>query len=111
MNDIVAKFIRGKRINSFQKLHFLLFLYQHPHLTGTRNQLAKRLHFGDLPLLEEIVNDLRISGLLDCAEDSCRLRDEPEVRLCLECLTTVFEDPLARQELLDQVGSHASFNR
>lgn len=35
MNDILVNFIRAKRIDSFQKLRFLFFLYPRPGLTGT----------------------------------------------------------------------------
>jgi hypothetical protein len=99
----VANFIRVNRIDSFQKLRFLLFLHQHPASTGTSQEFAERLYLTDVVLLEKIVADLLRVGLLDCVEGRYALPSEPTVKAELLCLTKVFEDPLARQELLDQV--------
>jgi hypothetical protein len=103
MSDVVASFIRVKHIDSFQKLCFLLFLHRHPELTGTSHEFAELLHLGDVRLLEEIITDLQMVGLLDCVENRYKLLGEPNVRSCLEHLARSFEDPLARQEILDQV--------
>jgi hypothetical protein len=110
MNSLIVNFIRTRHIDSFQKLRFLLFLHQNPRLTGTCQQFAKRLYLGDLFLLEEIVSDLRLAGLVDCAENHCTLHDEPEIQSCLECLAKAFEDPLSRQEIFDQVRNCKSIN-
>ena len=64
MDHIVGDFIRAKRIDSVQKLYVLLFLYQHPKLIGTSQQLANQLYLGHLPLVEEILKDLREVGLV-----------------------------------------------
>jgi hypothetical protein len=103
MSDMVASFIRAKHIDSFQKLCFLLFLQQHPELTGTSREFAERLYFGDVRLLEEIITDLQMVGLIDCTENRYKLHDEPDVRSGLQYLAKEFEDPLARQRILDQV--------
>jgi hypothetical protein len=108
MDNRLANFIRVKHIDSFQKLRFLLFLYQHPDENETARAFAERLYLGDVPLLEEIIIDLQKAGLVDCVADHCTLHDESDVRFCLGCLTRVFEDPLARQKLLDQVGNNPS---
>ena len=103
MNSLVANFIRANRIDSFQKLRFLLFLHQHPESTGTSQEFAERLYLADVSLLEKIVADLQRVGLLDCAGSRYALHSEPTVKAELQCLIKTFEDPLARQELLDQV--------
>lgn len=103
MGDMVASFIRAKHIDSFQKLCFLLFLHQHPDLIGTSQEFAERLYLGDVQLLEEIITDLQMVGLVDCVENRYKLRNEPNVRSRLQYLARSFEDPLSRQEILDQV--------
>ena len=104
MSDMIASFIRIKHIDSFQKLCFLLFLHQYPELTGTSREFAERLYFGDVRLLEEIIADLQVVGLVDCVGNRYKLKDGPDVRSSLQYLTGAFEDPLTRQEILDQIG-------
>ena len=112
MNDMVASFIRVKRIDSFQKLRFLLFLRQRPELTGTSRVFAELLYLGDVRLLEEIITDLQMAGLVDCVgENRYKLCDEPDVRSGLQYLARAFEDPLARQEILAQVRYSAPLGR
>ena len=111
MNDVVASFIRVKHIDSFQKLCFLLFLHQHPELTGTSREFAELLYFGDVRLLEEIITDLQMVGLVDCVENRYKLHGEPDVRSCLQYLARAFEDPLAHQKILDQVRYSAPLGR
>ena len=106
MNRTVADFIRTWRIDSYQKLRVLLFLHQHPELPLTLPQLAEQLYLGYLPSVEKIINDLRQAGLVDCVRSFCRLNDDPETRSSLRSLTNAFEDPLARQEILDQIKIH-----
>lgn len=108
MSD-TAKFIQARHIDSFQKLHLLLFLYQHPKSSCTSQQIAEGLFLGDVPLLEEIINDLREAGLVDCFGNHCWLRDEPVIRSCIECLAAKYEHPLDRQRILDQVTPGTSF--
>ena len=108
MDERLANFIRVKHIDTFQKLRFLLFLQQHPDIKGTPQEFAKRLSLGDVPLLEEIITDLQKVGLVECVADHCILHDESDIRFCLGCLARVFEDPLARQKLLEQVGHKPS---
>ena len=58
VKDIV-KFIRARRIDSFQKLGVLAFLYQNAESSWTSQEIAEQLYLGDVPLLEEILADLR----------------------------------------------------
>jgi hypothetical protein len=104
MINMVISFIRAKHIDSFQKLCFLLFLHQQPELTGTSHEFAELLYLGDVRLLEEIITDLQMVGLVVCVEKHCKLHDEPDIRSHLEDLARAFEDPLTRQEILDQIG-------
>jgi hypothetical protein len=108
MEDKAAKFIRARQIDSFQKLHFLLFIYQHPALTGTIKEFASQLYFGDTPIIENIIADLCQAGLLDCVEGRFKLCKDPDVNSCLACLNQRFDDPVARQHLLDQVRHHTT---
>jgi len=108
MTDFVINFIQGKQINSFQKLRFLLFLYQHPELTGTSEQFARQLYLGDMAMIEAIIQELCMVGLLDRIDHKYMLHDDPSVKSTLQYLSRVYDDPLARQQILDQVRS-ASF--
>lgn len=103
MNEIVNNYIRTKNINSFQKLRFLLFLYQHPHVKATSQEFANRLHLADTLLIENIITDLHQAGLIDRVDNRYKLPDEPEVHSQLQHLAHAFEHPLTRQELLKQV--------
>lgn len=105
MDDIVGEFIRAKRIDSVQKLYILLFLYQHPKLVGNSQQLASQLYLGHLPLVEEILNDLRGVGLVDRVGSRYKLCSDSKVESYLQSLVEIVKNPLARQELLEQIGS------
>jgi hypothetical protein len=102
MSDI-AKFIQARQIDSLQKLHLVLFLYQHPESSWTSQQMAEQLFLGDVPWLEEMVADLQAAGLVDCTRHGCKACDEAGLRECLHCLVETCENPLARQEILNWV--------
>ncbi len=103
MNEMVNNYIRTKNIDSFQKLRLLLFLHQHPHLKGTSQELAARLHLGDTSLIENIITDLHQAGLINQVGNHYQLPDEPELRSQLQHLAHAFEHPVTRQELLKHV--------
>lgn len=103
MDDDAIKFMRDKQIDSFQKLRFLLFLYQHPDLNATTQEFAERLYLGDVLLLQKIIDDLKEAGLVNCSKGYCTLHLNPDTKSCLQCVLKTFSDPLARQELLNQV--------
>jgi uncharacterized Fe-S cluster-containing protein len=107
MNEVALNFLRSSNVATIHKLRVLLFLQRHRELSGDCQQLARRL-FVSVPLLEDICNELTITGLLDCTKNSYFLRNEPDHVSCLECLARIFEDPVARQELLDQVRNTRS---
>jgi len=103
MNEVITDFLRTKRIDSFQKLRLLLFLYQHPESSGTNQEFAEHLYLGDVRLLEKITGDLHVVGLVHEVEGRYRLHWEPALKWLLGDLARTFEHPLARQELLDQI--------
>jgi hypothetical protein len=107
MRDI-AKFIRARHIDSFQKLRLLVFLHRHPESNWTSQEIAERLYLGDVPLLEGILADLGAAGLVHCVGNGCTLHNEPGVRSCLQRLDEMCEDPLVRQQILDRV-THSTF--
>ena len=104
MDDIVIDFIRAKQINSFQKLRFLLYLEQHPDFCGTGSEFAKRLHLGDVSLLEKIIDDLQQVDVLINVGQHWKLTEAPEIGGGLRRLARAFENPVTRQGLLTQVS-------
>ena len=103
MNRRLARYIQSKRIDSFQKLQFLLFLHQHPKMTGTREEFAKQLYWGDTALLKKIIIDLQFAGLIERVGKHYKLRDEPKVDFYLQKLAQSFENPLDRQQLINYI--------
>ncbi len=110
MND-VTKFIRARHIDSFQKLHLLIFLHQHPESSWTSQQMVERLYLGDVPLLEEMITELQAADLIECAANRCKIRDETSIKESLQHLVKTCENPLARQEILDHVARRALATR
>jgi hypothetical protein len=105
MNNIVGDFIRARHIDSVQKLYVLLFLYQHPKLVGTSQQLADQLYLGHLTLVEEILNGLHGVGLVERVGSRYKLCNDSEAGECLQSLAEAAKNPVARQDLLRQIGS------
>ena len=103
MDSTISYYLRAKGIDSFQKLHFLLFLHRQPGLKGTCQELAQRIYFGDTRLLDKILSDLQEVGLVERRNDCYQLRHEAAVQSYLDILANMFENPLVRQELLEQV--------
>jgi len=100
MNDIVRNFIHEKQIDSFQKVSFLLFLYRYADHHQVSHEFARQLHFSADPLLEDLVNELSAVGLLQQVRGHYILPNVPEIRQGMDNLVRVYEDPLARQDLL-----------
>jgi hypothetical protein len=103
MTTEIVQFIQSRHIDSFQKLRILIFFHEHAEVSWTSPQIVERLYFGDGLLLEEIIADLQVAGLVDCVANRCKLSDEAGVRLPLQHLVKTCENPLARQEILDTV--------
>lgn len=109
MNNRLADFIRTRRIDSSQKLRLLLFFYNH-NIQGTIQELAQWLYLGHTPFLDDILSDLQNAGLLDCIDDCYALCKEPGITSMIHTLAQTVEDPLTRQELLDQIKYGMAFN-
>jgi DNA-binding IscR family transcriptional regulator len=103
VNNLLAEFVRVRRIDSAQKLRLLLFLYHHAGGKRTIQELAQGLYLGHTPLLENILADLQRVGLVEGVADGYILHNEPGLNSTLQCLARTLEDPLARQEILDQI--------
>lgn len=102
MNNALTHFIQENHINSFSKLRFLLLLRQRPHLRGCPQQLAEQMYL-EAPLVEQLITDLQAVGVLEGKQQGYSLRNEPNLRACLDGLAAAFEHPLTRQELLKQI--------
>ena len=100
----ISRFIQTRQIESYQKLHVLIFLHSHADASWTNSQIAERLYLGDGPLLDKIVADLQAAGLVDCVARRCRLRNEAGLSVKLQHLVKTCENPLARQEILDSIS-------
>jgi hypothetical protein len=103
MNDVLTRFIQEKQIDSFQKVSFLLFLYRHAISNEITHEFARQLNFAGDPILEEVVNELTASGLLQQRSGRYILQNAPDIREGLAYLVEAYEDPMARQALLGQL--------
>jgi hypothetical protein len=99
----ITQFIQTRHIDSYQKLRVLIFFFEHPNSSWTGPQIGTRLYLGDGPLLDKIVADLQ-AGLVDCMANHYRLRNEVSIRLPLQHLIQTYENPLARQQILDSIS-------
>ena len=106
--EVVSNFILEKKIDSFQKLRLLLYLYQHPGVARTSEQFGQQLFISDSRLMEEIIYGLRRAGLVDVIGQRYILRDDPAVMITLQRLTRLYDDPVSRQRLLDHVQGPSS---
>jgi len=106
MTEKIAQFIQTRCIDSYQKLRVLLFFHDHADSSWTSAQIAARLYLGDESLLEKIVTDLQAAGVVDCDARRCRLCNEAGLRAKLQHLVKTCENPLARQEILDNIRRH-----
>ena len=98
-------FLTSKRIDSFQKLGLVRWLYARGCEEFTIQELTDSLFVADLSLLERSLNELSATGLVECRAGRYRMVHSPEADYCMECLSETFKDPLARQALLDSISS------
>ena len=98
-------FLTSKRIDSFQKLGLVRWLYARGREEFTIQELTDHLFVADLSLLERSLNQLVATGLVECSAGRYRIVHSPEADYCMACLDETFKDPLARQALLDFVSS------
>jgi hypothetical protein len=104
MKSEITKYIHTKRINSYPKLHLLLFLHRYPNSGNTSEELAERLYFGNTPQLSEMIEELQDVGLLDCEADTYKLCNNPETQSLLQKFAIAFEDPVERQEIIKHIA-------
>ena len=98
-------FLTSKRIDSFQKLGLVRWLYARGCAEFTIQELADSLFIADLSFLERSLNELSARGLVECSAGRYRMVHSPEADYCMDCLDETFKDPLARQALLDSISS------
>jgi len=100
MDKTLSDFLIRRRIDSFHKVWFLLFLWQRSEHSVNRF-FARALTFSDEPTLDEIIDELSNAGLLRMQDDECILRQGAEINAGLASMQATFEDPIARQHLLN----------
>jgi DNA-binding MarR family transcriptional regulator len=96
-------FIQAKHIDSYQTLLVLVFFYQYAHSSFTYAQLAEQLYLGDGPVLDEIIASLQATGLIDRHDNGYKLHLTPETEAEIQQLVSLYQQPVARQIILDQI--------
>ena len=104
----LERFIIHRRIDSFHKLWFLLFLHQRSNENRVNREYVRQVTFADAPTLDEVIDELQNAGLLKTRGESLSIVDDQEVRSDLDRMASVFEDPPGRQELLRRLYRHAT---
>lgn len=102
----LEEFILHRKIDSFHKIWFLLFLHQHTQEDRINREYVRQVTFTDAPALDEVIDELQDAGLLISTGEALSLRDAPELRSDLDTMADVFEDPAGRQELLRRLYRH-----
>ncbi len=102
----LEEFILHRKIDSFHKIWFLLFLHQHTREDRINREYVRQVTFTDAPALDEVIDELQDAGLLIANGEALSLRDAPGVRSDLNAMADVFEDPAGRQELLRRLYRH-----
>lgn len=100
--------MRQRRIDSYHKIWFLLFMHQHAEQRLISREYIRQVTFADALTLDEVIGELRQAGLFTVAGEMLRLDEAPEVRRELDAMALVFEDPTGRQELLRLLYRHAA---
>ena len=106
--DSLERFILRRRIDSYHKIWFLLFLHQHAEQRQINREYIRQVTFTDAPTLDEAIEELEEAGLSTAAGKVLNLEDAADVRCELDTMALVFEDPTGRQELLRRLYRHAA---
>lgn len=96
-------FVSDYKIDSYLKLRILFLLHAQPQCSMSLDELCDQLFVADRRMLQQLVSELCQHGLLDSEGARWSGSSQPAVAYCLSCLKRAFDDPLARQRLLDQV--------
>ncbi len=102
IDENLGRFLVQRRIDSFNKVWFLLFLWQRSEHSVNR-AFARMATFSDDPTLDEIISELENVGLLTLQDGKCMLRRESEIETGLAAMLLTYEDPIARQQLLSRL--------
>jgi hypothetical protein len=97
-------FVDNYKIDSYLKLRMLLALHAQPQRRVSLDELSEQFFISDCCALEQLVTDLGRRGLLQCDAAGWRRSDQAAVIDCLCCLERTFDDPWARQRLLNQIA-------
>jgi hypothetical protein len=111
MSELLTHFIKNKKINSYQKVRLLLFLYHHPCIKPTIPELAQKLYLGEIHILMNIMTELEVVGLIDCKENRYALGNDPAITAMLQRLSKTVDDPIARQRILQQISYESQSRR
>lgn len=103
---MTCAFVNNRKIDSYLKLRILLTMHEHSQQSLSLDELCEQFFVADRPALEQLMIDLCQQGLLDCNGARWTSSSQPDVVYCLTCLERTFDDPLARQRLLDQIAGH-----
>ena len=91
--ESLERFILHRRIDSFHKIWFLLFLHRHSNKHQISREYVRQVTFTDAPTLDEAIEELEDVGLLSCTGEVLSLDDAPDVRCQLDTMAHYFEDP------------------
>lgn len=102
---MTCAFVSDHKIDSYLKLQILFLLRRRGQRSIALDELADLVFVADLNNLERLLQELGEAGLLRVDARRWTLADRTDVTYCLRCLERTFDDPLARQQLLRQVGA------
>jgi hypothetical protein len=102
---MTCAFVSDHKIDSYLKLQIMLLLHRRGQRSITLDELADQVFVADMSSLERLMGELSEAGLLCGDARRWTLANRPDVAYCLRCLERTFDDPLARQQLLRQVGA------
>ena len=102
IDENLSRFLSQRRIDSFNKVWFLLFLWQRSENSINR-AFARMATFSDELTLDETIGELECAGLLTVQDGTCSLRRESEIETGISAMLLTYEDPIARQHLLSRL--------
>jgi len=102
IDENLSRFLAQRGIDSFNKVWFLLFLWQRSENSINR-AFACMATFSDELTLDETIGELERAGLLTVQDGTCSLRRESEIERGLHSMFLTYEDPIARQHLLSRL--------
>ena len=102
IDENLSHFLCERRIDSFNKVWFLLFLWQRNEHSVNR-AFARIATFSDDPTLDETIHELEDTGLLTMQDGQCCVCQGAEIEAGLNAMLLTYEDPIARQSLLSRL--------